>query len=275
MKRKRLPINQIIHGDCLDVMKELPDKSIDMILCDLPYGTTSCAWDTIIPFEPLWGQYKRVVKDDGVVILFSSGLFTIDLINSNRENFKYKMMWKKNVPTGMSSAKYRPMKYYEEICVFSNGKPTYNPIMKERVGIGKSCYNYDHYCGANNHINLEKKKKRYDPNFVQPSDVLEFKVIPNRNGKLHPTQKPVELCEYLIKTYTRPGEVVLDNCIGSGTTAIACINIGRNFIGIEKEEKYVRIAQKRIEACKKQNQMRLFPLSKLEKPPKRYKGLFE
>jgi len=249
---------KLILGDCLEKMKEITDKSIDMILCDLPYGTTACKWDVIIPFEPLWEQYNRVIKEDGVVILFSSGLFTIDLINSNRKNFKYKMVWKKNVPTGMSSAKYRPMKYYEEICVFSNGKPTYNPIMKERVGIGKSCYNYDHYCGPNNHINLEKKKKRYDPNFVQPSDVLEFNVVPNRNGKLHPTQKPVELMEYLIKTYTNEGETVLDNCIGSGTTGVVCKNLNRNFIGIEKDEKYFQIAKKRIENHKKEINNKLF-----------------
>lgn len=138
------------------------------------------------------------------------------------------------------------MKYYEEICVFGKTKTTYNPIMKERVGKGKACYNYNHYCNPNNHINLAKTPKKYNPNFVQPSDVLEFNVVPNREGKLHPTQKPVALLEYLIKTYTNEGETVLDNCMGSGSTGVACINTNRNFIGIELDEKYFNIAKERI-----------------------------
>ena len=147
----------------------------------------------------------------------------------------------------MSSAKYRPMKYYEEICVFNfNRISTYNPIMKDRVGIGKDCYNYDHYCNPNNHIKLDKVKKRYDPDKVQPSDVLEFNVVPNRNGKLHPTQKPVELLEYLIKTYSNEKDTVLDNCMGSGSTGIACINTNRDFIGIELDKKYFNIAKERL-----------------------------
>ena len=238
---------KLLNGDCVQLMKNIPDKSIDMILCDLPYSMTSMKWDCLIPFDKLWEQYNRIAKDDGIIVLFSAGLFTIDLIESNRKMFKYKLIWNKNVPTGMSSAKYRPMKYYEEICVFANGKTTYNPIMKERVGVGKACYNYDHYCNPNNHINLEKKKKRYDPDFVQPSDVLEFNVVPNRNGKLHPTQKPVDLLEYLIKTYTNEGDLVLDNCMGSGSTGVACVNTNRNFIGIELNEEYFNIAKDRIE----------------------------
>lgn len=147
-------------------MSEIEDSSIDLILCDLPYGQIKCDWDKVIPFDKLWEQYNRVLKENSTIILFSSGLFTIDVINSNRKDYKYKLIWKKNVPTGMSSAKYRPMKYYEEICIFQKGKPTYNPIMKERVGVGKECYNYDHYCGKSNHIDLDKVKKRYDPDFV-------------------------------------------------------------------------------------------------------------
>lgn len=234
------------YGDCLELMKEIPDKSVDVILCDLPYNMTSMSWDCLIPFDKLWEQYNRIIKDSGNIILFSSGLFTYKLINSNIKNFKYKIIWKKNVPTGMSSAKYRPMKYYEEICVFNNGVGTYNPIKKERVGIGKSCYNYDHYCNPNNHMNLGKVKKRYDPDFVQPSDVIEFNVVPNRKGKLHPTQKPIELLEYLIKTYSDNGDLILDNCMGSGSTGVACINTNRNFIGIELDQKYFEIAKKRI-----------------------------
>lgn len=237
----------LYKGDCLVEMQQLQDKSVDCILCDLPYGTTSCKWDKRIPFDMLWEQYNRVLKDTGTIILFSSGLFTVDLIMSNRSMFKYKLIWKKNVPTGMASAKYRPMKYYEEICIFQKSKGTYNPIMKQREGVGKACYNYDHYCGSNNHIGVNKVKKRYNPDFVQPSDVLEFKVVPNRKGKLHPTEKPIDLLEYLIKTYTNVGDTVLDNCMGSGSTGVACLQTNRIFIGIEKEEKFFEIAKTRIE----------------------------
>ena len=249
---------ELFQGDCLEKMKDIPDKSIDMILCDLPYGTTSCSWDIVIPFDKLWEQYDRIIKDNGNIVLFSGGLFTLSLIQSNIKKFRYKLIWKKNVPTGMSSAKYRPMKYYEEICIFGNAKGIYNPIMKNRVGVGKACYNYDHYCGNNNHIQLEKIKKRYDPNKVQPSDVLEFNVVPNRNGKLHPTQKPIELLEYLIKTYTNEGDLVLDNCMGSGSTGVACVNTNRSFIGIELDENYFNIAKERIEQTNENKQLNLF-----------------
>ena len=239
-------LNKIYNEDCLAGMKEIPDKTIDCIICDLPYNITKLSWDILIPFDKLWEQYNRIIKPTGNIILFSSGMFTYKLIESNIKNFRYKLIWKKNVPTGMSSSKYRPMKYYEEICVFGNSKATYNPIMKERVGIGKGCYNYDHYCGDSNHLQFNKQKKRYDPDWVQPSDVLEFNVVPNRNGKLHPTQKPVELVEYLIKTYSNEGDIVLDNCMGSGTTAIAAINTNRNFIGFELDKNYFDIANERI-----------------------------
>lgn len=239
-------LNKIYNEDCLIGMQDIPDNSIDCIICDLPYNITKLSWDILIPFDKLWEQYNRIIKPTGNIILFSSGMFTYKLIESNIKNFRYKLIWKKNVPTGMSSAKYRPMKYYEEICVFCSTKATYNPIMKERVGIGKGCYNYDHYCGDSNHLQFNKQKKRYDPDFVQPSDVLEFNVVPNRNGKLHPTQKPVELVEYLIKTYSNEGDIVLDNCMGSGTTAIAAINTNRNFIGFELDKNYFDIANERI-----------------------------
>ena len=237
---------KLYNGDCLVEMNKIEDKSVDLILCDLPYGSTQCSWDSIIPFDKLWEQYNRVLKDTGIVVLFSSGLFTIDLINSNRKDFKYKLIWKKNVPTGMSSAKYRPMKYYEEICVFYKKKGTYNPQMKPREGVGKACYNYDHYCGDSNHVSYEKVKKRYDPDWVQPSDILEFNVVPNRNGKVHPTQKPIELLEWLIKTYSNENDLVLDNTMGSGSTGVACINLSRNFIGIEMDETYFKISEQRI-----------------------------
>ena len=241
-----MDIDKIYLGDCLELMKEIPDKSVDCIICDLPYGITDCEFDSIIPFDLLWEQYKRIIKPEGNIVLFSVGLFTLNLIQSNIKDFRYKLIWKKNVPTGMASAKYRPMKYYEEICVFSHSKATYNPIMKERIGVGKDCYNYDHYCGDNNHLQFDKQKKRYDPDWVQPSDVLEFNVVPNRNGKIHPTEKPVELLEYLIKTYSNEGDTILDNCMGSGTTAIAAIREKRNFIGFELNKEYYDKACNRI-----------------------------
>ena len=246
MEFEILDKNKIYNEDCLIGMQKIPDNSIDLILCDLPYNMTRISWDCLIPFDKLWEQYKRIIKPGGNIVLFSAGLFTINLIQSNIKDFRYKLIWKKNVPTGMSSAKYRPMKYYEEICVFGNSKATYNPIMKERVGVGKACYNYDHYCGDNNHLQMAKQKKRYDPDWVQPSDVLEFNVVPNRNGKLHPTQKPVELLEYLIKTYSNEGDLVLDNCMGSGSTAIAALNTKRDFIGFELNKEYFDIANNRI-----------------------------
>lgn len=245
-EHKQEPDVKLMHGDCLSEMKNISDSSIDMILCDLPYNMTSMKWDSLIPFDKLWEQYNRIIKPNGNIVLFSSGMFTINLICSNIKQFRYRLIWEKNVPTGMSSAKYRPMKYYEEICIFGNSKGTYNPILKKREGVGKACYNYDHYCATNNHINVKKQPKKYDPDWVQPSDVLKFNVVPNRNGKLHPTQKPTELLEYLIKTYSNEYDVVLDNCMGSGTTGVAAINTNRNFIGMELDEKYFNIAKERI-----------------------------
>lgn len=240
----------LFNGDCLEIMKSIEDKSIDCVIADLPYGCTSMNWDSVIPLEDLWCQLKRISKKDTAIILFGSGLFTIDLINSNREWFKYNIIWKKNVPTGMSSAKFRPMKYYETISVFCETKTKYNPILKQRVGVTETnnSYNYEHYCGNNNHfINLKKIKKRYDPNFVQPSDILEFNVVPNRKGKLHPTQKPVELLEYLVKTYSNKNDIILDPTMGSGSTGVAALSMNRRFIGIEKDEKYFLIAKNRLQ----------------------------
>lgn len=240
-------VNKLYLGDCLDILPTLSNSSLGLVLADPPYETTSCSWDVIIPFEPMWREIERLRKETCPVLLFSSQPYTTQLIASNMKNYKYELIWKKNVPTGMAQAKYRPMKYHETIQCFYMTGTTYNPIMKPRVGKHKECYRYDHYCGENNHIKVDKVKKRYDPDFVQPSSVLEFNVVPNRNGKLHPTQKPVDLMEYLIKTYSNEGDTVLDFCAGSGTTAIACLNTGRNYICIEKEEKYYQKMVRRVE----------------------------
>jgi site-specific DNA-methyltransferase (adenine-specific) len=238
---------KIYNEECILSMKKLPNESIDMILADLPYGSTKCAWDIIIPFVPLWEQYKRIIKKGGAIVLFGSQPFTSLLISSNLLMFKHEYIWFKNVPTGMAQAAYAPMKYHENILVFAKGKIlTFNKKMQEREGEKKECYNYEHYCGESNHVKMNKVKKFYDVALVNPSTVLLFNTVPNRINKLHPTQKPVELLEYLIKTYTLEGETVLDNTMGSGSTGVACIHANRNFIGMELDEKYFLIARNRL-----------------------------
>ena len=229
-------LNEIIHGDCLEVMPQIPSGSIDMILCDLPYGTTACKWDTIIPFEPLWKQYERIIKDNGAIVLFASQPFTTALINSNIKLFRYSWVWEKEQGVNFLMAKKQPLKVHEDICVFSKKQTVYNPQMTE----GKP---YISGKGDSGEVTGRVKKVQTKNNGTRyPRSVIRFK---GETG-LHPTQKPVELCEYLIKTYTNEGDTVLDNCIGSGTTVIACMNTNRNFIGIEKEKKYFDIAKERI-----------------------------
>ena len=241
-----IELDHIYNEDCLIGMRDIPDATVDAIICDPPFGTTVCKWDIIIPFEPMWAEFRRVTKPNAPVVLFSAGMFTWSIINSNPKDFRYRMIWKKNVPTGMASASHRPMKYFEEICVFGSVESTYNPQMKGRVGEHTECYRYDHYCADNNHINVGKVKKRYDPHRVLPSDVLEFDVVPNRNGKVHPTQKPVDLLRYLIRTYSNEGDTILDATIGSGTTAIAAMREKRHFLGFETNKEYYDIASRRI-----------------------------
>jgi len=243
-------INKIIQGDCVEVMKDISDKSIDMILCDLPYGTTACKWDTIIPFEPLWEQYKRIIKDNGAIVLTASQPFTSALVMSNIKMFKYEWIWNKNRPTGMLTAKSRPMKIHENILVFSNGNTVYNKI-KQKSKSASSIHNakkgYVNKNGVNSEtLNVKGSLVKWNL-MVNPTSVLIFSVVGNRDkNKVHPTQKPVALFEYLIKTYTNEGDLVLDNCAGSGTTAVAAINTKRNYILIEKEEKYCEIARQRL-----------------------------
>ena len=224
---------EVIHGDCLIEMQKIPDKSVDMILCDLPYGTTACKWDTIIPFEPLWEQYKRIIKDNGSIVLTASQPFTSALVMSNVKMFKYSWVWLKSNISGNTLAKRRPMKGYEDILVFGNKTITYKP-----QGL-RSCY-----IKRNDKKTVWKNTpKKYIQNVTgYPKNVLEFK---SEKG-LHPTQKPVALFEYLIKTYTNEGDLVLDNCAGSGTTGVACKNLNRNYILIEKEKEYVDIINKRL-----------------------------
>ena len=236
-----MPKIELIQGDCLEKMKDIPDKSIDMILCDLPYGTTACKWDTIIPFEPLWEQYERVTKDNGAIVLTASQPFTTVLINSNIKRFRYSWTWEKEQGVNFLMAKKQPLKVHEDICVFSKKQTVYNPQMTE----GKP---YISGKGDSGEVTGRVKKVQTKNNGTRyPRSVIQFK----RETGLHPTQKPVELCEYLIKTYTNEGEIVLDNCMGSGSTCVAAINTNRHYIGFELEPHYFEIAQKRIEEAKK------------------------
>lgn len=238
-------VNKIICGDCLEVMKDIPDKSIDMILCDLPYGTTQCKWDTIIPFEPLWKQYIRITKNNSSIVLTSTQPFTSMLVCSNIKMFRYDWCWQKPKGTGHLNAKRQPLRDKEDILVFYRDQCIYNPQMtkgtpykdkagKDRTSTSSMTENYGHYTNYRE----ENFGVRY------PKQIIKFGVV--ERGTVHPTQKPVPLFEYLIKTYTNEGNTVLDNCIGSGTTAIACINTNRNFIGIELDTKYCEIARERI-----------------------------
>lgn len=239
---------KLYQGDCLELMKNIPDKSIDMILCDLPYGTTRNRWDIVIPFEPLWKQYKRIIKENGIIVLFGSGMFTSDLMQSNRKMWKYNLIWEKTTSTGFLNAKRMPLRSHEDIIIFYNHQPTYNPQKtygnKRKVSTAQQKIN----CKATENYG-KHGLTTYDSTERYPKSVLEFKTDKQKSS-LHPTQKPVSLLEYLIKTYTNEDNTVLDNCMGSGSTGVACVNTNRNFIGIELDENYFSIAKERIEKAK-------------------------
>lgn len=236
-------------------MNGIPDKSIDMILCDLPYGTTQCKWDTVIPFDKLWKQYKRIIKDNGVIVLFGQEPFSSYLRMSNIEDYKYDWIWEKSNPSNIGNANRQPLKYHEFIHVFYKNQPKYNKQMIPRKSprikqAHKNNYKFHNSTAETMGLDyIEVDSKKYNPDFKNPSSIIKIPSLrPNSKEFVkHPTQKPVALFEYLIKTYTDEGDLILDNCIGSGTTAIAAIKTNRNWIGIEKEKKYVDIANKRIE----------------------------
>ncbi|MBB6604375.1 site-specific DNA-methyltransferase [Bacillus pumilus] len=229
-------LNNVYQADCLEKMKEIPSKSIDMILCDLPYGTTQNKWDAIIPLELLWKEYNRIIKDNGAVILTCNGMFTATLMLSNPRNFKYKLIWEKSKATNFLNAKKQPLRKYEEICVFYKKQPTYNPQMTKgepySKGIRKNQLTGSY--GEFQPALVESNGERY------PNDVIYFKTAESEGEVYHPTQKPVELGRYLIRTYTNPGDIVLDNTCGSGSFLVAATLEGRNFIGIEKNDKSIR-----------------------------------
>lgn len=238
-----LELNKIYQGDCLELMPLIDDKSIDMILCDLPYGNTACRWDfIIIPFEPLWQQYKKIIKDNGAIVLTASQPFTSALLMSNIMMFKYNWIWNKVRGVGHLLSKKRPMMATEDILIFGKDVIKYNPQMRKRDKPRKSTNKGNPRYSIDQRI-LFNGKTLYEK---YPINIIEFNKSSSKDLLLHPNQKPVALFEYLIKTYTNEGDLVLDNCAGSGTTGVACINLKRNFILIEKEEKYIEIIRKRL-----------------------------
>lgn len=253
---------ELIYGECLEEMAKLPDGSVDMVMTDPPYGTTACKWDSIIPLAPMWEQLKRVIKPNGAIVMTASQPFTTTLIASNMKMFKYCWVWKKSQPTGTMIAKYQPMRVTEDIVIFGHGKTAYKPQMIERTEKELKRFSYksvDSSSTATDGRKYNKTPNRYDYKLKHPNNHIEIKSVPNRHkGNGHPTQKPVALMEYLIKTYTDEGETVLDFTMGSGTTGVACVNLNRSFIGIEKDDKYFEIAKSRIENAKLEKEQDLF-----------------
>lgn len=234
-------LNKIVCGDCFEVMKEIPDKTIDMVLCDMPFGMSAAKWDHIIDIKKLWEQYKRIVKKNGVIALFASQPFTTKLISSNEKDFRYCWYWIKNQGTNFFHAKTMPIRKVEEICIFKKGK--YNPQITDghiATNSAKGCSNGKAYYGTNKRDYTGGKTTRY------PTNILEFKCVDNYS-RVHSAQKPVDLCEYLIQTYTDEGDIVLDNCVGSGTTALAAKNTKRQFIGIDIDSEFCIEARTRLD----------------------------
>ena len=234
----------------MELMNNIPDKSIDCIITDLPYGqTTRNKWDSVIPFEPLWQQYKRIIKDNGAIILFGNGMFTAELMMSNKSMWRYNIIWEKTQPTGFLNAKKMPLRSHEDICVFYKKSPTYNP--QKTTGHVRKVSKAEHKVGCKNTSDYgEHGLTTYDSTERYPKSVWKFAKDIQKSA-LHPTQKPIALIEELIKTYTNEGEIVLDSCMGSGTTGVAALNLHRRFIGIEMDEKYFEISKNRIEKVTK------------------------
>lgn len=229
-------------GDCLEVMKEIPSKSIDAIICDLPYGSTQCKWDEIIPINMIWNEYNRIIKDGGAIVLFGAEPFSSLLRVGNIKNFKYDWIWNKKKAGNFRAVKSMPLMDYEKISVFNHNRENYNPQMT----IGKERKKGGYYSKHEQALNSGTKAKVN--NLYYPKGIIEFSKANNKDSKLHPTQKPLELLEYLVRTYTNENDTILDNTMGSGTTMVACKKLGRNGIGIEKEEKYFKIAQERVDS---------------------------
>ena len=241
---------KLLNGDCLELLNDVDDKSVDMIICDLPYGQTHNKWDSVIPLDKLWKQYKRVIKDNGCIALFGQGMFTADLMYSNKKWWKYNLIWDKVLTNGFLNANRMPLRSHEDIAIFYNKPPTYNPqkvLGKKNHTKGKVKQNKNNNYGKHNFVDNSDELG----NMKHPKSILTF-TRPHSSVMKHPTEKPVEVCEWLIKSYTNEGDVVLDNCMGSGTTGVACENTNRKFIGMELNKEYFEQAVNRI------NQRRFF-----------------
>ena len=242
---------KLYNRDCIEIMKDIPDRSVDLILCDLPYGTTKCSWDIIIPFDELWKQYKRIIKDNGAIVLFGQEPFSSLLRTSNLDMYRYDIYWEKERLTNIMQVKKRVGKTIETISVFYKNQPTYNPQMIKYDGKPRSNKVKNGKLGKLVDDNNDKSVKEYvDTGYRYPTQVWKFK-RDTLTSNLHPTQKPVALLEELIKTFSNEGDTVLDNCMGSGSTGVASINTNRDFIGIELDENYFRIAKERIQSDSK------------------------
>ena len=239
---------ELWNGDCLELMKNISDKSIDCIICDLPYGTTSCSWDIIIPLDKLWEQYNRIIKDNGVIILFGQEPFSSLVRLSNLKDYKYDIYWEKERLTNINQVKKRVGKTIETISIFYKKQCTYNPQMIKYDGKPRTNKVKDGKLGKLTDTNEKKVFEYHDTGYRYPTQVWRFKRDCLKSN-LHPTQKPLALVEELVKTFTNEGDLVLDNTMGSGTTGVACKRLNRDFIGIEKDEKYFEIAKERIEKC--------------------------
>ena len=255
-----MEIDNIYNMDCLEGMKQIPDGSVDAIICDLPYGTTACKWDVVIPFEPMWEQYHRVCKPNAAIVLFAGEPFTSCLIMSNLAEYRQKLTWLKTRPTNVFNAKKQFMNWTEDICVFYRNLPTFNPQMRTDGQFTGAKVQHCHHDRSNGTLGQTGEKAGYvhegNGGLFFPKSVLEFSNVHHGDECMHPTQKPVDLIAYLVRTYTNEGDTVLDNCMGSGTTAIACIKEKRHFIGFELSKEYFDKAQKRIKA--EQAQLKLF-----------------
>lgn len=258
-------LDKVIQGDCLDVLPNIPDKSIDMILCDLPYGTTQNKWDSVIDLDKLWEQYERLIKDNGAIVLTSQGIFTAKLILSNEKLFKYKVVWIKSKATNFLNAKKQPLRKHEDICVFYKKQPIYNPQMTKGESYDKGIRK-DQFTGSYGdfqprHVKSDGERYPNDVVFYEEDDCVYFKTAESEGTVYHPTQKPVELGRYLIKTYTNPGAIILDNACGSGSFLVSAVLEKRHYIGIEKNEKvmlhkktptdYIKVCNDRIREAKK------------------------
>ena len=257
-------INNVYEGDCLEIMKQLPDNSIDMVLCDLPYGTTQNKWDSVIPLDELWKQYRRVVKDNGAIVLTSQGMFTAELMLSNPSMFKYKWVWEKSKSTNFLNAKKQPLRKYEDVCVFYKKQPIYHPQMIEGEpydkGVRKNQLSGSY--GDFLPVHVQSDGKRY------PTDIIYFKTAESEGKVYHPTQKPIELGRYFVRTYTELGAVVLDNTSGSGSFLVAALLEGRNFIGIEKNEDVALFKKEAIDYIEVTKQRLLHALETMAKDKK-------